>query len=114
MINPSEFKSLVTFKVYDNGKAIGGAPKRLSIIESLEVWAKFEQVGGSTQPLQAQMMSDVTARITCRYNAAFTTNWVVIVEGQEYTIKFIKTDDPAYKRFMIIDCAVSLGQTSWS
>ena len=113
MIKPSEFTSLVTFKTYASGKNIYGGVTR-TLAESLQQWCKFEQVGGSTQPLQAQMMSDVQARITTRYYAGFTTNWVVEFEGKEYTVKFIKTDLPARKRFMIIDCSVSLNQNGWS
>ncbi len=114
MIKPSEFKSLATFKSYSSVKdtVYGGLTRSLQ--ESTQMWVKFEPVGGSTQPIQAQMMSDIQARITCRYYAGLTTNWVVEFEGQEYTIKFIKTDDPAYKRFMIIDLGTSVQQTSWS
>lgn len=111
MISPSEFTSLVTFKSYASGKNQYGGVTRTPAA-TIEQWCKFEQVGGSTAPNQAQMMSDVQARITTRYNSGFTTNWVVEFEGQEYTIKFIKTDSPNYKRFMIIDCTVSLSQTS--
>lgn len=113
MIKPSEFTSLATFKSYASGTNQYGGVTR-SLQESIEVWCKFEQISGSTQPNQAQMMSDVQARITTRYYPGFTTNWVVEFEGKEYTIKFIKTDTPNYKRFMIIDCAISLNQTSWS
>jgi len=112
-IKPSEFTSLVTFKSYSSVKGTYGGLTR-TLQETIEVWAKFEQLGGSTQPNMAQMMSDVQARITTRYYAGFTTNWVVEFEGKEYTIKFIKTDIPNYKRFMIIDCAISINQTSWS
>lgn len=113
MISPSEFTSLVTFKSYASGKnQYGGLARTLQ--ETVTQWCKFEQLSGSTGPNQAQMMSDVTARITTRYNSGFTTNWVIEFEGQEYTVKFIKTDLPARKRFMILNCAVSLSQTSWS
>jgi len=114
MISPSEFKSLITFKSYASVKdnVYGGITRTLA--ETVQQWCKFERLSGSTGPNQSQMMSDVQARITTRFNSGFTTNWVVEFEGQEYTIKFIKTEDPAYKRFMIIDCAVSISQTSWS
>lgn len=113
MISPSEFTSLVTFKAYASGKNTYGGITR-TLAETVTQWCKFEQVGGSTQPLQAQMMSDVQVRITTRYYSGFTTNWVVEFDGQEYTIKFIKTDTPNRKRFLILDCAVSLSKTSWS
>lgn len=113
MISPSEFKSIATFIAYTSGKSAYGGPTK-GPVETLDVWCKFEQIGGSTNPSQAQMMSNVTVRLTCRYNPAFTTNWVVLFEGQYYIINYIKTDDPSFKRFMIMDLSVSLSQTSWS
>lgn len=113
MISPSEFKTLVTLKAYSSGKgAYGGVTKTLQ--ETIDVWGKFEMIGGSTNVTQAQMMSNVTARFTCRYNAAFTANWIVYFDGQYYNISYIKIDDPSYRRFMIMDLSVSLSQTSWS
>ena len=112
-MNVSEFKSLGTMKAYTSTKgAAGGATPVLA--ESVDIWMKFEQLGGSTGPNQAQMMSDVTARVTTWYNAAFNANWILYFDGQYYTITFIKVDDPAYRRFMIMDVAVSVSQTSWS
>lgn len=114
MISPSEFTSLVVFKSYSSGKdPVYGGPTR-TLAETVQQWCKFEQLSGGTGPNQSQMMSDVSVRLTTRYYAGFTTNWVIEFEGQEYTIKFIKTDTPNYKNFMIIDCSVSLSQTSWS
>lgn len=114
MIKPSEFTSLVTFKSYSSVKntTYGGTSRQLQA--EVQLWCKFEQLGGSTNPNQSQMMTDNSVRLTLYYYDGLTTNWVMEFEGQEYTIKFIKTDEPAYKRFMIIDCAVSLSQTSWS
>ncbi len=98
---------------YASGKGVAGGVTK-TLMETIDVWAKVEPVGGSTQPFQAQVMSDVSLRVTCRYNAAFTTNWILYFDGQYYTIKFIKIDDPSYRRFIIMDCATSLSQTSWS
>ena len=113
MIKPSEFKTLITLKSYTYTKVTGAGLQR-SLADTVTAWAKWENLSGSTAPNQAQMMSDISARVTLRYNPAFSMNWVVEFDGQEYTIKFIKVDDESYKRFMIIDLGVSINQTSWS
>lgn len=110
----SDLNVLVNFLAYSFTKnEYGGTDKILA--ETISgVWANIKDVGGSTAPVQAQMKSDISYQVTVRYNEAFTTNWNIEHNGQLLTIKHIKIDDPAYARFMIMDCSVSLDQTSWS
>ena len=113
-ISPSEFTIQGTMKAYGSSAAgtYGGVTKELK--ESVTVWMKFEKLSGNTGPTQAQMMSDDTWRATMYYNPAFTTNWLLEYEGQVYQINSCKADDPAYKKFNILEVSTSITQTSWS
>lgn len=112
-VNPSEFTRRIVLVSYDYSEGDAGGLTPV-LAEEFETWAKWEQKGGGMGLNQAQMMADATAQVTIRYRPQVTTNWNIIYEGQTYRIDKIVFDDPGYKRFMIIDCSVSIKQTSWS
>ena len=96
---------------YSQGDS-GGLTK--VIAETFETWAKIEQKGGTMNFSQAQLMADATYQVTIRYRAGVTQNWNIIYEGQTMQIKAITLDNPGYKRYMIIDCGLTIKQQSWS
>ncbi len=113
MINVSEFNRRLEFKAYDYTQGDAGG-LTAALKETITVWGKFEQNSGSTQVNQAQVMTNNNFTATIRYRAAFTTNWLILYEGQLYKINSIRTDTEGYKRYMIIDCSVSVSLTDWS
>lgn len=112
-INPSEFTRRITLTSYGftQGDAGGLSPV---LAETFDTWAKWEQKGGGMSANQAQMMADASVQVIVRYRPQVTTNWIIVYEGQYYKINKIITDLPGYKRFMIIDCSVTIKQESWS
>lgn len=112
-INVSEMNRRVVLEsyTYTQGDAGGSTPV---LAESVTVWAKVEQKGGSMSFTQSQLMADATYQITMRYRSGVTTNWNVVYEGQTFMINKIVTDTEGYKRYMILDCSVSIAQQSWS
>lgn len=80
----------------------------IALVDSITTWAKWEQQGGSMNANQAQMMGDATAQVTLRYRSQVTLNWNIVYEGQVFVINKIVFDNPSYKRYMIIDCSVSI------
>ena len=113
MIKPSDFKNIGTMKAYTFSQTDSGGVNKV-LAESLNVWMKFEQLGGGTGPSFSQIASDANFIATMRYNAAFNTNWILEYEGQNYKIDNIKTDDVSYKRFMILECSTSIKLQDWS
>lgn len=112
-ISPSEFNRRITLTSY--GYSVGDSGGLSPVeAETFDTWAKWEQKGGNMSANQAQMMADATAQATIRYRPQVTENWNIIYEGQVYMINKITLDNPGFKRFMIIDCSVSIQQTSWS
>lgn len=114
MINASDLNRLVTLESYTYTQNDSGGTNPVLAEEIPDVWAIVEQKGGSMGFNQAQMMADATYQITIRYRPQVTTNWNIIYEGQIFMINKIVFDNPAYKRYMIIDCSVSISQQSWS
>ena len=114
MITASNLNRLVTLKsyTYSQGDAGGSTPVLAEQIDN--VWASIEQKGGNMNFNQAQMMEDATYQVTIRYKPQVTTNWNIEYEGQVFKINKIVLDNEAYKRYMIIDCTVSVSQQSWS
>lgn len=109
----SDFNRRITLTSYNYSQSGSGGVSAVEA-EIFDTWAKVEQKGGGVNSNQAQMMSDASYRITIRYRPQVTKNWNISYEGQTFIINSISFDNPAYKRFMIIDCSVSIKQTSWS
>lgn len=112
-IRPSDFNRRATLKAYDYAQRDSGGTYGV-LVESVDVWCMVENLSGSTNPTQGQIKSDADYKVTLRYNAAFTTNWIFYYEGMDMKIKNIQTDLEGYKRFMILLCSVSIQQQSWS
>jgi SPP1 family predicted phage head-tail adaptor len=114
MIAASDLNRLITLESYSYSQNDSGGLTPVLAEQLTDVWANIQQKGGDMRFNQAQMMADATYQITIRYKPQVTTNWNIIYEGQTYMINKIVLDNPAYKRFMIIDCSVSISQQSWS
>lgn len=106
-VSPSEFTRRVDLVNYTYVTGDSGG-NSIALVDSISTWAKVEQKGGSMSANQAQMMADATYQVTIRYRSQVTQNWNIVYEGQIFMINKIVFDNPAYKRFMIIDCAVSI------
>ena len=109
----SELTRRITLTSYDFVQTDSGGVNKI-LAETFDTWAKVEQKGGGMGFNQAQMMADASYQVTIRYRAKVTTNWYIVYEWQVFKIDKIVFDNPGYKRFMIIDCSVSIQQTSWS
>lgn len=112
-IFPSDFNRRITLTSYDFSQGDAGGVSAVEA-ESFDTWAKWELKGGGMSLNQAQMMADASAQATIRYRPQVTENWNIVYEGQVYRVDKIVYDSPNDKRFMIIDCSVSIQQTSWS
>lgn len=80
----------------------------------LGIWANVIQLsaGSSVNFGQSQMFADY--KITIRYRAQVNENWNVVYENQTMKIKRIEFNEPQYKKYMILYCAVSKSLESWS
>lgn len=112
-INPSEFTRRITLTSYGFNQGSSGGLSAV-LAETFDTWAKLDQKGGGMSANQAQMMADASAQFTMRYRPQVTQNWNIVYEEQTYMINKIVYDNPGYKRFMIIDCSVSIQLESWS
>lgn len=110
---PSEFTRRITLTSYDYVQGDAGGVSAVAA-ESFDTWAKWEQKGGGMGANQEQMQGDENVRVTVRYRPQVTVNWFIVYEGQVYRINKMSFDNPGYKRFIIIECSVSIKLQSWS
>ena len=112
-IKPSEFNRLVTMKSYTYSQGDSGAVTAV-LAESFQTWAKVVQNGGNTGTNQGQEQSTANYTITIRYRPGVTENWNITYEGLTLKIGQLQIDNPAYKRYLIISCNVTIQQSDWS
>lgn len=113
MFNPSELNRRISARAYDFTKATGGGLIPV-LVETIDTWAKIEQLSGSTDTTQSQQQSNAQYRVTIRYRAQINENWLFVYEGLVLKISQLQVDNPAYKRYWIAYCTTTNQLSDWS
>lgn len=111
---PSELNQLVSLLAYTSTQNDTGTISATLAEQIDNVWAKIEQLGGSADTNQAQQLSTANYKITIRYLPQLTENWLISYGNSVFKINQLQVDNPAYKRYHIAYCSVTIQQTNWS
>lgn len=111
---PSELNQIISLLAYTSTQNDTGTVSATLIEQIDNVWAKIEQLGGHTDTNQAQQLSTANYRITVRYLPQLTENWLISYGNSVFKITQMQVDNPAYKRYLIIYCSITIQQTDWS
>lgn len=110
----SALNRLIDLKSYSYTQNDSGGTTPALAESILGVWANVLQLNGGSSVNLGQVKNFADYKITIRYRSQLTENWTVTYEGQQLIIKRIELNEPQYKKYMILYCAVSINQESWS
>jgi SPP1 family predicted phage head-tail adaptor len=101
-MNPGELKHRAVIQAVMRVPTASGQPTK-TWRTLTTVWAKVEPISGREYMLAQQAQSEVTAKITVRYNAIFTSDLRVVVNGKTYEIESVINLDEA-NRYLELMC----------